>query len=58
MRPDFTLGSNVTTVPYHIPIIRSQLTRNLRALVLVVYEEVVGAFNLHDLRHHSRLVLL
>ena len=41
----FTLGPTIKTVPYHIPIIRSQLTRNLTALLPVVYEELVDAFD-------------
>ena len=45
LQTDFTLGSNVSTVPYHIPIVRSQLTRNLSILFPAIYEEVVDAFD-------------
>ncbi|KIM39577.1 hypothetical protein M413DRAFT_447055 [Hebeloma cylindrosporum] len=42
---EYTLGGHVKTNPYHIPIIRAQLTRALPQLVPEVHEEVVDAFN-------------
>ena len=45
LQTEFTLGSNSSTVPYHVPILRSQLTRNLSTLFPAVYEEVEGAFD-------------
>jgi len=39
------MGSNVKTIPYHVPIVRSQLTRNLSTLFPAVYEEVVDALD-------------
>ncbi|KAF8075266.1 cytochrome P450 [Lyophyllum atratum] len=41
----YTLGASVSQDPYHIPIVRTLLTRNLPALFPAVYEEVVAAFN-------------
>ena len=42
---DFTLGEHMRTNPYHIPILRSQLTRALPQLVPEIHEEIVDAFN-------------
>ncbi|KAF8583781.1 cytochrome P450 [Ramaria rubella] len=42
---DWTLGSNVVTNGYHIPIIRSQLTRNLGNLFSSIREEMLLAFD-------------
>ncbi|KAG5651327.1 hypothetical protein H0H81_009080 [Sphagnurus paluster] len=42
---EFTLGPAISDNPYHIPIIRSQLTRNLPALFPAVQEEVAAAFS-------------
>ncbi|KAF8581004.1 cytochrome P450 [Ramaria rubella] len=42
---DWTLGPNVDTNPYHIPIIRSQLTRNLTRLFSSIREEILLAFD-------------
>ncbi|KAI0059974.1 cytochrome P450 [Artomyces pyxidatus] len=41
----FTMGSQCTRDPYHIPIIRSQLTRKIASVYNVVHEEVVAAFS-------------
>ncbi|KAI0059480.1 cytochrome P450 [Artomyces pyxidatus] len=41
----YTLGDEVHHDPYHIPIIRSQLTRNLGKLFADVRDELVAAFN-------------
>jgi len=45
MQTEFTLGPNVSTVPYHVPIVRSQLTRNLSTLFPAVYAEVMDALD-------------
>ena len=42
---DYTIGPNVRINPYHIPIIRLQLTQALPLLVPEVYDEVVMACN-------------
>ena len=42
---DYTLGPEIRRDPYHIPIIRSRLTRGLNALFPAVREEVISAFN-------------
>lgn len=42
---EFTLGPSVLHNPYHIPIIRSTLTRNLGAVFPDVREELADAFN-------------
>ena len=45
LQTDYTLGQNVTDNPYHLPIIRSQLTQALPLLVPEVHDEVVTACN-------------
>jgi len=42
---EFTLGPSVLHNPYHIPIIRTTLTRNLGAVFPDVREEMADAFN-------------
>jgi len=41
----YTFGEHISKNPYHIPIIRAQLTRALPQLVPEVHEEVIDAFN-------------
>ncbi|PCH36973.1 cytochrome P450 [Wolfiporia cocos MD-104 SS10] len=41
----YTLGENVHNNPYHIPIVRSQLTRNIGALFSEICDEIVAAFD-------------
>jgi hypothetical protein len=41
---DWTLGPGIGTDPYHIPIIRSQLTRNLGNFFSDLRDELVLAF--------------
>ena len=41
----YTLGGQIRTNPYHVPIIRAQFARALPQLVPEVQEEVVDAFN-------------
>ncbi|KZT20329.1 cytochrome P450 [Neolentinus lepideus HHB14362 ss-1] len=41
----YTLGKNVHENGYHVPIIRSQLTRNLAVLFPTIRDEIVAAFN-------------
>ncbi|KAF8153783.1 cytochrome P450 [Crassisporium funariophilum] len=45
LQTEYTLGVNISQNPYHIPIIRAQLTRALPRLVPEVREEIVDAFN-------------
>ncbi|KAH9915638.1 cytochrome P450 [Amylocystis lapponica] len=40
---DYTLGSNVADNEYHIPLVRSQLTRSLDRIYPQLYEEAVSA---------------
>ncbi|KAF8590870.1 cytochrome P450, partial [Ramaria rubella] len=40
-----TLGSNIATNTYHIPIVRGQLTRNLGNFVSSIREEILLAFD-------------
>ena len=64
---EYTLGPEIHHNPYHIGIIRSQLTRNLGALFPDVREEIVASFNdiipakdgsvLIFLRVHRKLIL-
>ncbi|KZT08258.1 cytochrome P450 [Laetiporus sulphureus 93-53] len=41
---DYTLGPNIQRNTYHVPIIRSQLTRNLASLFPDLRDEIVAAF--------------
>ncbi|KAF8994662.1 cytochrome P450 [Cyathus striatus] len=41
----YTMGSEVVTNPYHLPLIRVQLTRNLDNIFPELHEEVVDSFN-------------
>ncbi|KAF9528910.1 cytochrome P450, partial [Crepidotus variabilis] len=40
----YTLGPQISDNPYHIPIIRAQLTRSLPLLVPEIYDELLEAF--------------
>jgi hypothetical protein len=42
---DWTLGPEIQADPYHIPIVRSQLTRNLGNFFSDLQEEIVLAFD-------------
>lgn len=42
---DYTMGPAIAQNPYHIPIVRQQLTRNLAALFPSVREELAQAFS-------------
>ncbi|KAF8959646.1 cytochrome P450 [Flammula alnicola] len=44
LQVEYTLGENISKNPYHIPIIRAQLTRALPKLVPEVHEEIEDAF--------------
>lgn len=41
---DWTLGPGIATNPYHIPIVRGQLTRNLGRLFSDLREEIQLSF--------------
>jgi len=45
LQSHYTLGRNLSENPYHIPIVRSQLTQALPHLVPEVYDEVMTACN-------------
>ncbi|ETW81028.1 cytochrome P450 monooxygenase 51 [Heterobasidion irregulare TC 32-1] len=45
LQVEYTLGPEIHHNPYHVSIIRSQLTRNLGALFPDVREEIVASFN-------------
>ena len=45
LQVDYVLGRNIRENPYHIPIVRSHLTKALPLLVPEVYDEVVMACN-------------
>ncbi|KAG9308978.1 cytochrome P450 [Chiua virens] len=52
------LGSELRTNPYHIPIIRSQLTRNIDALYNDIRNEIVTSFEeVLDLKGHEWMSL-
>ncbi|KAH7906709.1 cytochrome P450 [Hygrophoropsis aurantiaca] len=44
LKLEYTLGYETHHNPYHVPIIRSQLTRNLTALYSEIRDEVIVAF--------------
>ncbi|KJA23965.1 hypothetical protein HYPSUDRAFT_39491 [Hypholoma sublateritium FD-334 SS-4] len=44
LQVNYTLGENVSSKPYHIPIVRAQLTRALPELVPEVIDEIQQAF--------------
>jgi len=44
---DYTLGQGCHTDPYHVPVIRNQLTKNLGVLFPWLRDEVVQAFHEH-----------
>lgn len=60
MSSDYTLGKEIHVNHYHIPVIRSDLTRNIGALSSVIRDEIVTAFeeildlkdNGKELMHH------
>lgn len=41
----WTMGTSIIRNPYHIPIIRSQLIRNLSALFPEVHDEIISAWD-------------
>ncbi|KAG6825307.1 hypothetical protein H0H92_004102, partial [Tricholoma furcatifolium] len=41
----FTLGQSIADDPYHIPLVRTSLTRNLPNFFPALHEEVIEAFN-------------
>ncbi|EIW87323.1 cytochrome P450 [Coniophora puteana RWD-64-598 SS2] len=45
LRVEYTLGPRIHHDPFHIPIIRSQLTRSLGVLCTDIRDEIVTAFN-------------
>ncbi|KAF8965810.1 cytochrome P450 [Flammula alnicola] len=45
LQAEYTIGQNIITDPYHVPIIRSELTKALPQLVPMMHEEVVEALN-------------
>jgi hypothetical protein len=50
----YTLGDEVHDIPYHIPVIRSQLTRNIGKMYPEIRDEVVTAFDeVLDLRGYE-----
>ncbi|KAJ3478571.1 hypothetical protein NLI96_g9660 [Meripilus lineatus] len=44
IQSDFTMGTAISNNPYHVPIIRSQLTRNLSTLFSDIRDELSTAF--------------
>jgi hypothetical protein len=44
MQTRFTLGPEVVDDPYHLPVIRSQLTRNLGVVFPDLRDEIVSSF--------------
>ena len=51
MQMNFTMGPSISEDPYHIPIVRSQLTRNIATIFPDLRDEVATAFtDLLDLK--------
>ncbi|KAJ3478574.1 hypothetical protein NLI96_g9659 [Meripilus lineatus] len=44
LQTDYTMGTAISNNPYHVPIIRSQLTRNLSTLFSDIRDELSTAF--------------
>ncbi len=42
---NYTLGACIQQDPYHVEIIRSQLTRNIAGFFPVIREEIIAAFS-------------
>ncbi|KIK72907.1 hypothetical protein PAXRUDRAFT_836355 [Paxillus rubicundulus Ve08.2h10] len=58
MNLEYTWGHDTLYNPYHIPIIRSQLTRNLKILCPDIRDEIVTAFEeTLDLRGNGEFVI-
>jgi hypothetical protein len=56
---EHTMGQEIYHNPYHIPIVRSQLTRNLGALCLEIRDEIITAFDdVLDLRGNGEHLVL
>lgn len=45
MSSDYTLGNVIHVNTYHVPIIRSKLTRNIGALSSKIRDEILTAFD-------------
>ena len=45
IQTEFTIGEQINRNPYHLPLIRTQLTKALPQLMREVHEEVVDSFN-------------
>ena len=45
LQSSFTLGSQITENPYHISLIRTELTRSLPKLVPELHAEMTDAFS-------------
>ena len=45
LQMSWTLGPTIKTDPYHVPLVRTLLTRNLNELFPTLHNEVVDAFN-------------
>lgn len=55
---DYTLGKEIHANPYHIPIIRSQLTRNIGVLSSEIRDEIITAFDeVLDLKYDGEELL-
>jgi hypothetical protein len=54
-----TMGHEIHHNPYHVPIVRSQLTRSLGALCLEIRDEIITAFgDVLDLRGNGKHLVL
>ena len=52
----YTMGDEVHDIPYHIAVVRSQLTRNIGKMYPEIRDEVVTAFDeVLDLRGHGEV---
>ncbi|OBZ73434.1 Ent-kaurene oxidase [Grifola frondosa] len=44
VQTQYTLGPSIRDNPYHIPVVRSQLTRNLAEIFPEVHDEIIASF--------------
>jgi hypothetical protein len=44
IQTDYTLGSEICLEPYHVPVVRTSLTRNIAARFAEIEDEITAAF--------------
>lgn len=44
IQPDYTFDHDIKANPYHIPLLRTHLTKNLPNIFPALFDEVIAAF--------------